>query len=365
MLLSSQHPIEWISVYPLFFLLEALCTVGVSLNIPQSSKACALVLNKVISLLSSRLDGARVVHIKDVPYCSQYKNDNQILSSLGRGIARNPNDESPTKTYALLDKNHRVYQLNIAKGPFNFSTLPCLKHLKQLFIRNANVSALQHLPSSLEELNIYDTPINHLLDRIGQLHRLKSLKLNNVGLLTIPMSFADLNSLGSLSLSGNDLKSLPSFIASMTSLSYINLDDNPLLKSLQSLNGHRSLKYLLARNCSIEGLPLNLTSLIDLYLSNNRLSNLDGIHTLGNDNTSKSFYFNGNEIESIATEIGQLKNVERLHLDNNALTHLPRNIMSIQPMTHLSIRNHRFSDGELTAIVWSFMMTHPNSTIVW
>ena len=84
----------------------------------------------------------------------------------------------------------------------------------------------------------------------------------------------------------------------MPALSYINLEHNPSLTSIQALNGHPFLRHVLARYCSIEQLPRYLSKLLDFYMSHNNLSNLIGIHTVGDPKKNKRFYFDSNAIKS-------------------------------------------------------------------
>ena len=70
----------------------------------------------------------------------------------------------------------------------------------------------------------------------------------------------------------------------LRSLQQLTLSNNPYLRSVQSLNGHPSLKILDTKNCPIELIPRNLPQLTTLHMSNNNLTTLIHIETLGKSN---------------------------------------------------------------------------------
>ncbi|CAF4231977.1 unnamed protein product, partial [Adineta steineri] len=125
-----------------------------------------------------------------------------------------------------------------------------------------------------------------------------------ITLMILPEFMGNLSSLRFLSLPNNMLTSLPTTIVNNQLLRQIELGNNPNLSSIQSLNGHPSIKYIEANNCSIENLPVNLSQLTDLYMSNNKLKNLRNIQTSGRaTNARKYFYFGQNRIQSITPQI--------------------------------------------------------------
>lgn len=80
----------------------------------------------------------------------------------------------------------------------------------------------------------------------------------------------------------NKLSELPTTIANIQSLYRIILNNNLRLRSIQLPNGSPNHSRLDIINCSIERIPHNLSHLSDLKLSNNNLTDLIGIGTLGN-----------------------------------------------------------------------------------
>ncbi|CAF4355521.1 unnamed protein product, partial [Adineta steineri] len=179
-------------------------------------------------------------------------------------------------------------------------------------------------------------------------------------LITLPNSIGKLSSLTYLDLHDNKLISLPSTIINTHSLQTLILDNNADLRSIQALNGHSSLKFLHADNCQIERIPLNLPQLINLYMSNNSLTHLSNIHTLGNKtNKKKLFFFDNNSIRYLSPHIRQVNNLNFLNLNYNKLYILPLDIYEISTLQTLYIQNNDFSDEDLQEMVARFHRTHP------
>jgi hypothetical protein len=70
---------------------------------------------------------------------------------------------------------------------------------------------------------------------------------------------------------GNDIPALPTWMCQLTSLTQVTLSNSPRLTSLQPLNGYPSLAVLIADNCPINAIPLNLPKLETIHLSNKNL----------------------------------------------------------------------------------------------
>ncbi|CAF2214282.1 unnamed protein product [Rotaria magnacalcarata] len=92
---------------------------------------------------------------------------------------------------------------------------------------------------------------------------------------------ANLWSLSMLYLSNSKLTTLPVAIGKIKSLTCINLDNSTNICSIQSINGLPNLHMLSTLNCGITNILLNLPNICYLDMSNNRLTNLVGIKTLG------------------------------------------------------------------------------------
>ncbi|CAF1206489.1 unnamed protein product [Adineta steineri] len=221
--------------------------------------------------------------------CTKYANDDEVYKSFPFELDFNSSKRKSSKTYAEKNANGNIIVLNINKQEYVPPSVFCLAELQELHIQRTKFRtfdlglpiAIERLASTLINLTISDTPISYLPEQIGRLKRLQELKLLNTSLTTLPNSIGKLSSLVHLNLRGNKLISLPSTIINTHSLQTLILNNNADLRSIEALNGHSNLKVLQADNCQIERIPLNLSKLTDLKMSNNSLTDLSNIHTLG------------------------------------------------------------------------------------
>jgi leucine-rich repeat protein SHOC2 len=277
-----------------------------------------------------------------------------------------------------MDANENVYYLNIANQRFVPTTVFCLKSLQILFVRSTSFyqfgidddfvcqlpAEIELLAPSLLYLGVYDSTVTHLPEQIGRLTRLYSLDLFSTGLVVLPDSFGNLSSLQLLGLSNNKLTSLPTTIINIRTLYQIILTNNVRLRSVQSLNGLSNLQILNTDRCPIERIPLNLPGLYVLQMNNNNLTDLVGIRTLGNNTiVSKQFYFKMNHIRLLPPQIGYVRNLYRLDLDQNELASLPLDIFNVTTLRYLDIRNNLFSGTELRTIAAKFNATNPSLSL--
>jgi Leucine-rich repeat (LRR) protein len=272
----------------------------------------------------------------------------------------------------MKNANGNITHLNIFNEEYVPPSVFCLKDLQELYVRNTKFLdfrdrfpiPIQLLPRSITRLTIQDTIVAHLTEQIGTLKRLQWLELSNTGLMNLSNSIGGLSSLIHLNLQNNKLTSLPTTIKNTRSLSVLELNNNPNLRSIQSLNGHPNLKVLRTYNCPIEHIPVNLPMLTDLSMSNNSLTDLFGIQTLGDKASgSKSFNFYGNSILHLSPQIRQVTDIYILNLDRNNLYSLPLAFLNVTKLNFLYIRNNDFSEKDLKEIVSRFKVTYPNSTI--
>jgi Leucine-rich repeat (LRR) protein len=249
-----------------------------------------------------------------------------------------------------------------------------LKYLVYIGIFNSRIipffsdnDADYQFPSEIERLAslvsivISNTKITQLPEEFSKLKHLGNLDMRNTGLINLPETFGNLTSLGFLRLDNNNFVSLPKTISNIESFGMVILGENPHLRSLQSFNGIHNLKHLYATSGVIDRIPYDMPDLYDLLLSSNRITNLDGIETLGyNTNENKTFVFRSNRINSIPPEIRYVRNLNTLDLSNNQLTFLPMEIFQIDTLVYLDITNNSFSTMELNRIIQTYNKTHPH-----
>ncbi|CAF1388107.1 unnamed protein product [Adineta steineri] len=302
------------------------------------------------------------------PDCTKYANDDEVYKSFPFELDFHSSKRAASETYAVKNAHGNIVVLNINKQEYVPPAVFCLTELRELYVHKTKFRtfdlglpiAIERLASTLKYLTISDTPIRYLPEQFGRLIHLKELKLLNTGLTNLPNSIGKLSSLTYLDLRDNKLVSLPLTIINTLSLQTLVLDNNPDLRSIQALNGHSSLKFLQADNCQIERIPLNLPQLINLYMSNNSLTHLSNIHTLGNKtNKKKLFFFDNNSIRYLSPHIRQVNNLNFLNLNYNKLYILPMDIYEISTLQTLYIQNNDFSDKDLQEMVARFHRTHP------
>jgi Leucine-rich repeat (LRR) protein len=220
--------------------------------------------------------------------------------------------------------------------------------------------------TSLEELSIINTKVTHLPTSFGRLERLKILGLMSTDLVTLPNTFSNLQSLSSLTIYYSKMTSLPMTVGKISSLRTMYLDNNAALRSIQSLNGLQNLIILSAINCSITRIPLDLPKVYYLYMTNNKLTNLNGIETLGSTtNDTKLFAFEINQISALPANIGSVYKLSVLRVNGNKLTNLPSEIYDINTLIILDIQHNLFTTTRLEAIVAKFKITNPSLMLIY
>lgn len=303
----------------------------------------------------------------------------EVLAALPFSIPVDPPDRYVHTTYAVSYSNGTIFVLSVANEKLIPSTIFCLQSLKYLFVSNTsfckdgnNESSICQLSPdverlvSLEELSIFDTKVTHIPASIGKLQRLKIFQVWNTDLVTLPDTFGGLQSLISVTISYSKMTSLPMAIGMIRSLQAIYLNNNVALRSIQSLNGLPNLTILSALNCSITRIPLNLPNVSYFYMSNNKLTNLNGIQTLGSaTNDAKLFSFDMNQISTLPAQIGSTYKLTTLRVKDNKLTNLPSEMYDMKVLNYLDIRSNLFTATKLKDIVVKFKITNPSLMLLY
>ncbi len=163
--------------------------------------------------------------------------------------------------------------------------------------------------------------------------------------VSIPKSLGDLTQLKYLDLSLCEISHIPETIGNLKSLEILNLSRNKLNKIPQSINNLPNLKELHLDDNQLEVLPnlLNLTSLNFLSLSHNNLS-IFPLFILDLINLEQLF-LGYNKINKIPSNIGKLKNLKRLSLqENKLLRKIPESIGEIKNLEFLGLRDNSIED---------------------
>ena len=312
--------------------------------------------------------------VEGTPNCSAFKNDRAVLQTFPFRVAINRVYPHPTESFAKTDDKGRIVKIDLINAKNIPLTLFCLSALKYLSIQRSTFhnhhqrlpAAMELLASSLTELRISDTPIIALPDQIAKMKRLQTIIMQRTGLIHVPESIGAMPSLNILSLTHNDIVSLPTSLRQMTSLTHLTLTNNSRLTSLQPINGHPALTVLIATNCSIKQIPRNLPKLKSLHLSNNDLTSLEGIETLGDaSDKSVDLFFDSNRIETIPPTILLVKNLAVLHLNNNTLFYLPEELMRLPSLTELQLKDNARISWEVVELKNRMEIIRPKVRIVY
>jgi internalin A len=167
-----------------------------------------------------------------------------------------------------------------------------------------------------EELDLRDKGLTALPPTIGKLTRLKRLDLNTNKLVALPAEIGKLTELESLDLSNNELITLPPELARLSKLIYLHFWRSTLETFPEQILELTSLKTLLFLN----GIPTSLPPLIS------RLINLEVLAVYN--------------LLEIPPDIGKLKNLTRLEIDNCHIDSLPEEVGDLGNLTQLFIVNN-------------------------
>lgn len=161
--------------------------------------------------------------------------------------------------------------------PKEFGTLDLLTHLELIGTK------LDSFPAefcNLASIKIFHLQNNlsdtlHLPQNFGKLNTLQDIIIYNSPMDTLPASIGELKNLKSLVLSKNKLKFLPSEICNLKNLEVLVLDNNELSKLPRNIYELRKLKVLSLRNNQLSSLNddiVNFRNLAKLDLRGNNFS---------------------------------------------------------------------------------------------
>ncbi len=183
-------------------------------------------------------------------------------------------------------------------------------------------------PEKVEILDLGGQKIGVLPPEIGKLINLRKLILYSNALRMLPPEIATLQKLEILDLYDNHLRDLPLALASLQTLTRLDVGKNRL------------------RN-----LPAPVTALVKLeklYLYSNRIKKLSpDIANLKNLKELRlggglRFWWNGNHLRHLPESIGELQQLEELHLPDNGLRHLPTSFARLRRLRYLELLGNRF-----------------------
>ncbi|XP_028395378.1 LOW QUALITY PROTEIN: leucine-rich repeat protein SHOC-2-like [Dendronephthya gigantea] len=214
----------------------------------------------------------------------------------------------------------RLNENKLCEIPVSFNRLKNLKLLSLV------ANHLHTLPSeiieglsNLSELYLDENELSSLPDNFKMLKSLKVLELSENKLISLPESFGELKELEVLNLSRNKLSSLPSSFGDLGRLQSVDLSDNDISVLPDNFHSAAVIESLYLDNNILGVLPGwfgQLSSIICLSLNDNKLqgSPFPNIFPMVSKNTLKKLEMGGNAISHLPKSIGELCQLEELHI---------------------------------------------------
>ncbi len=217
-----------------------------------------------------------------------------------------------------------------------FTTIPDsigkLTNLKKLRLSMYEIKYLspeiQKLPK-LEEFSISESIIEEFPDIVLKLTKLKRLDMANNKITKIPNEIDQLINLEELNVSGNYLiTKIPDTIGNLTKLKTLKVHYNILTEIPDTIGNLTNLETLYLNNNKITKIPDiigNLTKLKILNLGYNKLKYLPD--TIGNLTELKSIYVQVNELVTLPQSMAKLNNLsDYVDFSKNPYKYIPENV---------------------------------------
>jgi Leucine-rich repeat (LRR) protein len=238
---------------------------------------------------------------------------------------------------------------NTFQGPYtDFIKIPKnIGNLKKLKLLKLDGTGIRKIPASLGECPLEQLTITgdfkNLPETFGKLSKLKELELNSYNLRTLPESFGDLSSLEKLELRGSVME-LPVSFGNLSSLNNLSITARgiTLPKTFGNLSSLKDLSFLTS------GLNLpetfgKLSSLENIYIDDNKMTALP--KSMGKCSGLKQLYLSGDNLAELPSSIGNLINLEEFSVNAFNLRKIPDAFGNLTELKSLDI----FS-GALTSI---------------
>ena len=317
----------------------------------QSAEAIA---NKTIEDALANVNGTTVLNFSNYPK-AEFSKDITKLKNVEEFTCTKSKSLDLFALFDQLAQLPKLKKLNLSGG--DYKNLPAnikqLKDLEVLILKDNNFTTLPDsfsLLSRLKELNLehnaylYDDDV---YDRIKNLN-VAELNFANSGLSELNDKIGLVKSLKNLDISGNDIKVLPPSFNHLSQLQKINVSRNLNLNAAQvfgTLAQISSITEILAQECAIDNLPLEINRLSGLRildLKANRLTALPlTFGSLSNLEYLDLGYFEMgtrmNKISDLGLDFGKLKKLKYLNLAGNALQTLPEGFAGLTNLTDLNL----------------------------
>lgn len=173
---------------------------------------------------------------------------------------------------------------------------------------------------------------------------LRTLRLSDNKITTLPSEIGGLTFLWNLNLSNNQLTALPPEIGKLTALRTLELEHNQLIVLPPEIGALRALTSLNLGTNQLKALPSGigeLQALQELWLSRNQLTSLPP--EIGSLMALSSLCLSRNRLKALLPEIGELTVLQSLDVENNQLEVLPFEILRLRRLRKLYLKNNKFT----------------------
>ncbi|XP_078700654.1 uncharacterized protein LOC144927210 [Branchiostoma floridae x Branchiostoma belcheri] len=250
-------------------------------------------------------------------------------------------DKETAEEVAVQEDVQQVFQLFKGKTSGQINSAVCDKGL-------TSVPAEVFDNRDVECLVLSDNRLTGIPEEVGQLQKLRRLELENNLLTQLPQAITTLPNLQDIDLSHNKLETLPDGFSRLEQLRHLNIHNNVFKKIPEEVCSLLQLQILNVGDNPLKCLPdkiSQLTGLTWLYISNcqfdefpRQVLQLEGLKTLYMGNWA------GEGKPSLVPEdIGRLKNLENLRMENSDLESLPEGVRELVQLKYLNISENRFT----------------------
>lgn len=198
----------------------------------------------------------------------------------------------------------------------------------------------------LEELNAQDNRFTALPIEILQLPKLRIIRLDKNGIVSLPGELTATGGLEELYLNDNEIESFPIGVLQFEKLRKVRLENNRIVSLPGEITTPGGLEELNLMNNQIESFPagiLQFEKLKTVHLENNRITSLPGKLTAPGG--LKELYLNDNQITSFPEGLEFLSELTKLNAANNQITVIPESITGLVALQELYLSGNKFTGG--------------------